>query len=94
MLETLPKSKVPPTSLAGTPSMRTLLAVELPPRTKSEVTLPVWPVWTATLPGDWRRSSTMPTRVARSACGMRVTAELTCWRGVGIPVAVTVTVRL
>ena len=30
---------------------------ELPPRTKSEVRPPYWPVWTRDTPGDWRSSS-------------------------------------
>ena len=87
----MPKSKAPPTSPAGMPSMSTWLAVELPPRTKSEVTPPAWPVWTAATPGDWRSASTTPTEVARSLSGISVTAELACASGVGRPVAVTVT---
>src|SRR5215469_16224609 len=42
-------------SFAGIPSISTLLNSELPPRTKTEVVPPRWPVWTTCIPGTPRR---------------------------------------
>jgi len=39
-----PKSNPPPISFAGTPSIRTLLKLEFPPRTNNDVPPPLPPV--------------------------------------------------
>ena len=48
------KSKSPPMSFAGTPSIRILLKSELAPRTKSDVVPPRPPLWTTSAPGTVR----------------------------------------
>ncbi len=64
--ETGPKSKTPPTSFAGTSSIVTLFASELPPRTNNEVSAPYWPLGTTDMPGCRRNSCAMSTRVCKA----------------------------
>ena len=58
------------------PSISTLFAVELPPRTKSEVTPPSCPCCTTSRPGAWRSASTIPICVEMSSGLISETAEL------------------
>jgi hypothetical protein len=71
------------------PSRRILLASELPPRRKSEVAEPIWPLCTTVAPGIRRSTLVRSLRSSRSSGPRTLVASLVCGCGVGVPVAVT-----
>ena len=87
------KSKAPPMSLAGTPSISTFVKLEAPPRTKSDVRPPRAPVWTTSVPGTVRSDSSrsMFPSASSSAASSTVTEAPICDCGSSAAAAVTTT---